>query len=321
MDPLDKDQISAALLHLLQEREAWNRCSRNGIKGVRKHYSWQSHAQKYVSTVVDLPGKYDPLPADPQAPETLRYRDRMIVTDLDQNLLGDPESLADFVASMRENRSKVIFGIATGRRLDSALALMKKNGIPRPDVLISSLGHRIHYGQDLEEDKFWADHIDHEWSPRKIRQLLGTLDGLELQDKREQTPSKISYYYDAKSAPCLEAIQTLLLQQEITAHASIAFGQYLDILPSRANKGQALRYVAQRFDLVLDKILVAGGSGADEDMMRGNTLAVVVENRHHEELSLLPEIDRIYFARGSYARGILEAIDYYDFYGACRAPD
>jgi sucrose-phosphate synthase len=321
VDPLDLDQISEALLHLLHDREAWNRCSRNGISGVRKHYSWQAHAEKYVSTVVDLPGKYEPLPADPQGPEVLRYRDRMIVTDLDQNLVGDPESLANFVDTVRDNRKKVIFGIATGRRLDSALSLMKKFGIPRPDVLISSLGTRIHYGEGLDEDKFWVDHIDHEWSPRKIRQLLGTVDGLELQDKREQSSSKISYYYDASSAPSLEDIETMLLQQEITAHVSVAFGQFLDILPSRASKGQALRYVAQRFDLILDRILVAGGSGADEDMMRGNTLAVVVENRHHEELSLLPEVDRIYFAQNRNAAGILEAIDYYDFFGACRVPD
>ena len=38
--------------------------------------------------------------------------------------------------------------------------------------------------------------------------------------------------------------------------------------------------------------MVAGGSGADEDMMRGNTLAVVVSNRHHEELSQLEDTDR-----------------------------
>ena len=144
---------------------------------------------------------------------------------------------------------------------------------------------------------------------------------LELQDKREQTPSKISYYYDEKSAPSLEEIQTLLLQQEITANASVAFGQFLDILPARATKGLALRYVAQRFELPLDHILVAGGSGADEEMMRGNTLAVVVENRHHEELSLLPDVDRIYFARNRYAAGLLEAIEHYDFFGACRVPD
>jgi sucrose-phosphate synthase len=51
-------------------------------------------------------------------------------------------------------------------------------------------------------------------------------------------------------------------------------------------------------------------------MMRGNTLAVVVKNRHGEELSVLPEEDQIYFARSSFAAGIMEAIDYYDFFGA-----
>ena len=64
----------------------------------------------------------------------------------------------------------------------------------------------------------------------------------------------------------------------------------------------------------------AGGSGADEDMMRGNTLAVVVANRHHEELSRLLELERIYFAKEPYAAGILEAIDHYDFYRTCQVP-
>jgi sucrose-phosphate synthase len=81
-----------------------------------------------------------------------------------------------------------------------------------------------------------------------------------------------------------------------------------------------LRYVAQRLEIPLQHTLVAGGSGADEDMMRGNPLAVVVGNRHHEELSQLVDQERIYFARQPYAQGILEAIDYYDFFGDCRVP-
>ena len=245
----------------------------------------------------------------------------MLITDLDQNLIGDPKSLASLLETMKAHRRQVSFGIATGRRLDSALALMKKHGIPAPDVLISSLGTRIHYGQSLNEDSLWADHIDHDWSPRRIRMGLGQLTGLALQGRQEQTAYKISYYYDARTAPSLEEVQALLLQHEITANVSLAFGQFLDVLPSRASKGQALRYVAQRLNIVLDQVLVAGGSGSDEDMMRGNTLAVVVENRHHEELRLLPEVDRIYFARSRYAAGILEAIDHYDFFGSCRVPD
>src|SRR5690606_28755466 len=77
----------------------------------------------------------------------------------------------------------------------------------------------------------------------------------------------------------------------------------------------ALRYAANLWQLDLDRVLVAGGSGADEDMMRGNTLAVVVANRHHEELSQVGEQDNIYFAQRPHAAGILEAFDHYDFLG------
>jgi sucrose-phosphate synthase len=73
--------------------------------------------------------------------------------------------------------------------------------------------------------------------------------------------------------------------------------------------------VAQRWDIPLENILVAGGSGADEDMMRGNTLAVVVANRHHEELSQLEDQERIYFAAQDHALGILEAMEHYQFLG------
>jgi sucrose-phosphate synthase len=52
-------------------------------------------------------------------------------------------------------------------------------------------------------------------------------------------------------------------------------------------------------------------------MMRGNTMAVVVANRHHEELSALVDVERIYFAKQPYAAGILEAIEHYRFFRNC----
>jgi len=197
---------------------------------------------------------------------------------------------------------------------------MKKHGIPTPDVLISSLGTRIHYGQALTEDDYWADHIDHHWDPAPIQRLLAELPGLHRQPKTEQTPFKLSYYYDPQKAPSLDEIIALIRQRELTANVMCSFGQFLDIVPSRASKGQALRYLSQRLDIPLEHILAAGGSGADEDMMRGNTLAVVVANRHHEELSQLVDQERIYFAGQPHALGILEAIEHYDFFDSCEVP-
>ncbi len=320
VDPLDKDAITAALLTLLRDDKAWSLASQNGIRGVRRHYAWQAHTQSYLARIRTLPGKEQPIPREQPAPRALRYRDRAIFTDLDQNLLGNPVALQHFIAAMRENRKCVSFGIATGRRIDTALALMKKHAIPTPDVLISSLGTRIHYGQALTEDNYWADHIDHNWNSQQVRRVLAELPGLKPQPKNEQTHFKLSYYYDPAKAPPVDEINTLIRQKELTANVIYSFGQYLDIVPSRASKGQALRYISQRFDIPLEHILAAGGSGADEDMMRGNTLAVVVGNRHHEELSQLVDQERIYFAGQSHALGILEAIEHYDFFSACKVP-
>jgi len=320
VDPLDRQAITDALLKLLRDRDAWTRASRNGIRGVRKHYSWQAHARSFLERIADLPKERAPVFNEPPGPDTLRHRDRMLFTDLDQNLVGNPGALQRFIEVMRNSRKRVVFGIATGRRIDTALALMRKHNIPRPDVLISSLGTRIHYSAALNEDDYWAEHIDHNWNPQQIGRTLAALPGMKLQPRVEQTRYKISYYYDAQKAPSVEEINTLLRQKELTANVTCAFGQYLDILPSRASKGQALRYVSQRLEIPLEQTLVAGGSGADEDMMRGNTLAVVVANRHHEELSQLTEQESIYFAAQPYAQGILEAIDYYDFFSTCRIP-
>ncbi|MCB1789354.1 MAG: HAD-IIB family hydrolase [Gammaproteobacteria bacterium] len=320
VDPLDREAIADALLQLLRDKGAWARASRNGLEGVRRHYAWAAHADTYMQKTGALATGDLAAQAQQPAARAVRYRDRAIFTDLDLNLIGNPSALQRFAQVIRDNRRCVTFGIATGRRIDSALALMKKHGVPSPDVLITSLGTRIHYGRNLTEDHVWANHIDHDWNPKQIRRLLDDLPGLKLQPKKEQGAAKISYYYDPRNAPAVDAIIKLLRQHELTANVISAYGQFLDVLPSRASKGQALRYAAQLLDIPLEHILAVGGSGADEDMMRGNTLAVVVANRHHEELSKLVDQERIYFASQPHALGILEAIDHYDFFRSCEVP-
>ena len=137
--------------------------------------------------------------------------------------------------------------------------------------------------------------------------------GVKLQLKEEQSRFKVSYYYDANIAPSMEEILTLLRQQEVSVNTTLSFGQYLDFVPARASKGLALRYVARQWNIPLEQVLVNGGSGGDEDMLRGNTLGVVVDNRHREELLGLNDTEQVYFAEGAHAWGILEAISHYDF--------
>lgn len=313
VNPLDPDDIAQAIVELLEDEEKWQQASRNGLEGVREHYTWDAHAAAYLERLESLRGRHRATAVEWPSPLSGKYRDKAIVTDLDQSLLGDTSMLGEFANLIFQNRKRLSFGIATGRRMYAAMEAINGNDLPLPDFLISSLGTEIHYGPYLAEDKQWPDHIDHHWNREKILRLLEDQPGLELQPRNMQSRFKLSYYYDPEEALSIQQIEDLLHKQDLTANVIGSFGQFLDIVPARASKGQALRWTALRLDIPLERILVAGGSGADEDLMRGNTMAVVVANRHHEELSNLVDTDRVYFARASHARGLLEAVEHYRF--------
>jgi sucrose-phosphate synthase len=313
VDPLDKPAMAEALLTILENPSLWREFSTNGLRNVARHYSWDAHAQTYLQQIRTLSQHREQLPKTPPVAKTGRYRKSAIFSSIDHTLLGDSEGLGQFVHFVRENRKKFLFGIATGRRLDSALAVLKKHHIPMPDILITSLGTEIYYAPQLIADIAWTYHIDHLWTPQVLRRIIAGLPGLTPEAKREQSRFKLSYVYDSNIAPPMEEILTLLRQQELSANATLSFGQFLDIVPARASKGHALRYVARQWNIPLERILVIGGSCADEDMLRGNTLGVVAANRHREELSTLGDTEQIYFAERPHAGGILEAVEHYDF--------
>ena len=198
-----------------------------------------------------------------------------------------------------------------------ALKVLRDRNIPQPDVLITSMGTEIYYNPDLTKDDAWTSHIDHRWNRQRVSKLLRQLPGLTLQEKEKQSRYKISYFYDSTIAPTVEEIKSILYQNEQTVNVIFSFGQFLDIVPVRASKGYAVRWVAEQWDIPLNRILTAGGSGADEDMMRGNTLSVVVANRHKEELSNLADVEPVFFSEKQYAAGILDGINHYDFISLC----
>ena len=322
IDPLDSEDISNKLNLVLLDWENWQKRSTDGLSGVREYYSWEAHARSYLEIARPIAQKIsEPLVRMQRTRRPILYHDRAIFSDLDKNLLGDPGSLPGLIRVIRENRKCASFGIATGRRLDSALKVMKKHGIPEPDVLITSAGTEIYYAPKLTQDTAWARHIERQWTPKVVQRILDELPGLLRQPREEQSRFKISYYIDPDKAPSLEEINQLLYKESLPVNVILSFGQFLDVVPMRASKGLALRYMAATWDIPLEHILVAGGSGADEDMMRGNTLAAVVGNRHDEELSQLSDIERIYFAQAKGAGGILEALEHYDFFNSCHVPE
>jgi len=313
INPLDRAAMAETLFKTLTDRAAWRRLARNGIQGVLRHYSWQAHVEKYLSVIHPLVEKSEPLNTISPSRRPGVFRNRAIFTSIDLNLIGDDAALAEFLRLMQTHRKSTIFGIATGRRLDDALAKLRLYNIPKPDVLINGQGTEIYYAPDLTRSAVWERHINHLWNPQAVREILAELPGLQMQQKAYQSRFKISYYIDHAVAN-MQEIRQALLRNEQAVNAIFSFGQYLDIVPVRASKGLALRWCADQLGFALENTLVAGVTGADADMLRGNTLGVVPDSPHLAELSSLADIDNIYFAKAKHAAGILEAIEHYGFF-------
>ena len=322
IDPLDPQCIASAICQIIGNWETWQSKSLAGLHGVRKHYAWQAHAEQYISMIQALISDSGaPLIREVDTTITASRIDRALFTDLNRSLIGDEQALKQLISVVRQHRTRMKFGINTGLGRDAALRLLRRHKIPEPDYLITSTGTQISYAPDLTEDVGWTRHIEKQWTPQQVRRVLSAVPGLSLRPDEHQSQFKISYFYDPQTAPPIEEISAKLYKEEQSVSLIYSHGQYLAVVPIRASKGLALRHVMATSSIKLERTLAIGGSGADEDMMRGNTLAAVVGNSSHEELSNLEQSSTLYFADKSHAAGVLEAMSYYNFLDECRAPD
>lgn len=317
INPLDPMDIAQKILKLLNEPKTWALCAENGKKNVKKYYTWRSHVETYLKVLQPIIDKTESRQEVSLSRRPVMYHNGAIVSSIDQNLIGNSEALETLVNTINQHRKGIAFCVSTGRRLDAALKVLRDHNIPQPDVLMTSLGTEIYYMPNLTRDNAWRNHINYLWNRQRIVSILSEINGLNIQPQQSQSSFKVSYFYDPAIAPTVEEIKRLLFQNDQTVNVIFSFGQYLDIVPIRASKGYALRWFAEQWGIPLERILTVGGSGSDEDMMLGNSLSVVVKNRHSEELSDLNKVQPIYFSDAEFAAGILDGLEHYNFFNLC----
>ncbi|HEY6907340.1 MAG TPA: HAD-IIB family hydrolase, partial [Ignavibacteriaceae bacterium] len=314
VDVSDPENIAAAIKKILNDKNLWKEFSDNGIKNVKRYYTWNAHTENYLSEIERLLEK-NLAKEKTFAPfgKKLFFTDRLIVTDIDNTLLGDNNSLNEFEKIIESCKNKPGFVVATGRTIDSAMQVLNENRLLSPDVIISSVGSEIYYkhNNDLIYSKGWDTHIAYQWQRIKITEVLSNVGFLTLQEELTQRKYKISYLMeDNKDYP--KKVKEILMKYKLKASVIFSHGQFLDILPYRASKGKAVRYLAYRWNIPYKQVLVAGDSGNDEEMLKGDMLGVVVGN-YSNELEKLRGSKRIYFSKRNYAGGIVDGIKYYEF--------
>lgn len=319
IDVVDDQSIYRALKLAITDKQQWDEWSENSVSNTRAHYSWASHAEKYLRDVNDILSEAHSPQVVNRPARRLPEFDRLIIADLDNTITGDAESFSQFKKLIEEN-DHIGFGVTTGRRLEKAVQMIDDLGLPKPDLLDTDAGTQLHYGEQLNADRSWRQSIGFAWDPDKIRSVLEPLQGVELQDDVEQSEFKIGYKLDPNSKTTAAKIKKLLRAAGVRAKVVASLGAFIDIIPVRGGSDLSLRHVLWKWSFTPENVLVAGDSGNDAGMLLGRTLGVVVAN-HGPELNRLRNRPRIYFAEKPNAGGILEGIEYYNFLGNITIPN
>lgn len=256
----------------------------------------------------------------------------LLCTDLDRTLIpngaqpGSPGALARFRRLVR--RGEITLAYVTGRHRALVAQAMAEFDLPQPDFVIADVGTTIYRigASGWRHWEEWDAHIApdwHGWSPAELRRLLGVFTPLRPQEAEKQGRYKLSFYAapDMDAPRLMAEMQALLQQAGIRANLvwsidHAAATGLLDVLPARANKLHAIRFLMQRQGFHDASTVFAGDSGNDLDVLLSGLPAVLVANAdaHVKRLAATRQ-DTCYAARGgylgmngNYSAGILEGV-------------
>ncbi|MEG4230199.1 sucrose-phosphate phosphatase [Microcoleus sp. N9_B2] len=237
----------------------------------------------------------------------------LLVTDLDNTLVGDDAATQVFNQRLQSQRSQICLVYATGRSHASTCELIAQKHLLAPDYLIAGVGSEIYQDGILDLD--WAEYLSQDWDKMAIASLAQQFSQLKPQSLKEQNPWKISYSLEpaAENSSTVQALQQKLTESGLPAQIIFSSNRDVDILPQTSNKGHALTYLQKRLQIPSEATLVCGDSGNDISMFEQDVRGVIVANAMSELLAWHRECGtkHHYLAGSACAWGIMEGMAYF----------
>jgi sucrose-phosphate synthase len=306
--------IADALKKIIADQVLWEKYSANGIIASNQLYSWTAHTSKYIGIIQELFSRKDTealtFVHKTAYGKKLAKAKLIIISDLDGTLVDGIKSdgLSELKQWIADHKSKVVFGVASGRNREITQQAFADYDLPNPDILICSAGSEIYYTAKFIADKGWESHIEYQWKRKELQNALAKFPGIRLQEPAAQWRFKLSYYVDNNfDNDDIANLYKFLDDRKLRTKILLTDNHYLDLLPFRASKGSAVRYLSYKWKVPLEHFITAGNSGNDIDMLKGKVKGIVVAN-YSPELEELRKNRLIYFSEHPLAEGVLDGI-------------
>lgn len=243
----------------------------------------------------------------------------LFVTDLDNTLVGDKQALATLNQKLQAHRqaygTKIVY--ATGRSLFRYHQLLQEQTLIAPDALVTSVGTEIYFDlNQAKTDSQWALQLKPGWNREQIVAIAAHFADLTPQPDSEQNPFKISYFLTQQAAEeVIPRLKSALSEKGLDVKLIYSAGEDLDLLPQNGDKGLAVQYLRQRWEITSESTVVCGDSGNDIALFERQERGIIVGNAKSElrQWYQANPADYRYFAQAHYSGGILEGLKHFNF--------
>lgn len=264
-----------------------------------------------------------------------------LFTDLDRTIVPNgpqPESPhARPIFRRLAARPEVTLIYVTGRNVKLIKEAIQEYDLPTPDYAIGDVGTTIYRTGSGQWQAWepWIDEIRPDWKGMahdNLAALLADIDALDLQESEKQNRFKLSYYAPTETDRDLLLAKVRRRLEPTGVKASliwsideIAHVGLLDILPQRATKIHAIRFLMQEQGAEESQSVFAGDSGNDLPALTSGLPAVLVKNARAEVREEARQIaaqkgigKQLYIAKGqfrsmngNYSAGVLEGVAHF----------
>ncbi|WP_320673706.1 HAD family hydrolase [Prochlorococcus sp. MIT 1341] len=316
-DVTDLDSLQDALEQAGSQVKKWKSWRDNGIEAVSRHFSWDAHVCNYLALMQQ---HLEVMPAKPSLIcETKTFNlqiSKLLLLDLDSTLeASQEEDLVSFSKKLDflQKQNQTAIGIISGRSIKVARHRYAQLHLPKPNVWITRAGTEIYYGSNDSVDQFWESYISIDWNRNDIKKNLLDLDQqLNLQDQSQQGPFKVSYILKESRANVLSLVQKRLRQKCQAACAHLRCHWFLDVVPLRASRTEAIRHIALCWGLPLQNVMVIASQQGDAELVRGLT-STVIPAEHDSCLETFRSQQRVFFSSRSHAKSVFDGLTHYRF--------
>lgn len=240
-------------------------------------------------------------------------RVNLLVSDLDDTLLGDDVALEAFAEWYADARDVFRLVYSSGRFVDSVLRSIEETALPDPDAIIGGVGTQIYETAKARGVSLWPP-TPIQWNPYIVESVGSNFDELTMQPTKFQSQHKISFFGDDLDSFFLDRLKLHLQYAGQDTTVIYSSNRDLDILPAGCGKAKAAAYLARRWEIDPERVVVAGNSGNDADMLSSGVRAIAVGNATPDLKTL--RLPKLYHASDTYAAGVLEGLAYW----MCKSP-